>query len=271
MRANLLLFVGLRNKVEHRHERNQDALAAIVGGHAQALLLNYEEELTAQFGVEESLATRLRFPVFVGSFTTEGERALRRMRRRLPAALRTFVADYEAGLDQSTSGDPRFELRLRVLQELAPKDPDAMAMQFTRYDDLDEEQRRAVEAIGRKGMVVVRERKRDVVGHGLLRPAQVVAAVAAEIPFRFTMGQFTAAWRALGVRPAGGDPHPEGTDDKYCVYDERHGDYGYRYAFVRRLVRECSTEDGYRATFGTAPRDKDTGEWVGEPPASYHG
>lgn len=187
----------------------------------------------------------------------------------MPAALRAFIADYHAGLTHETSNDPRFELRLRILQELAPKDPDAMAVQFSRYDDLTEEQRETVEAIGRKGFVVVREQRREVVGHGLMKPTQVVKAVAAEIPFKFTMGHFTKSWKALRVRPPTGSKSPERVLGQYCVYDERHNDYGYKDAYVRKLVRECSTETGFRKLLGMAPKDKVTGSWVGEPhPAS---
>lgn len=254
VRANLGFFIGLRNKVEHRFARQQEALTAAVGGQAQALLLNYEEELTSQFGVSSSLATRLRFPVFIGSFTDEGERTLRRLRKQLPAPLRTFISEYDAGLDDSITQDPRYELRLRVLQELAPKDPDALAVQFTRYDDLTEQQREAVEAIGKKGYVVVRERKRPIVGHGLLKPTQAAKAVQARIPFVFSTAHFTNAWKRLGVRPPVGDQNPEKTDEKYCIYDERHKDYGYTQAYVDKLVRECATDDGFRKLLGTPPR-----------------
>ena len=82
--ANLMFFVGLRNKFEHRYARQQESLTTVVSGQVQALLLNYEEELTSQFGVGSSLATRLRFPVFIRSFTDEGERTLRRLRAQLP-------------------------------------------------------------------------------------------------------------------------------------------------------------------------------------------
>jgi len=266
VRANLMFFVGLRNKIEHRYVRQQEALTAAVGGHAQAILLNYEEELTSQFGVDSSLATRLRFPVFIGSFTDEGERTLRRLRAQLPARLRTFISEYDAGLDDSITSDSRYELRLRVLQELAPKDPDALAVQFTRYDDLNDEQRATIEAIGKKGHVVVRERKRGVVGHGLMKATKAAKAVQERIPFIFSTGHFINAWKRLRVRPPGGDPHPENTEEKYCLYDERHKDYGYTAAYVEKLVRECSTEEGFRKVLGTAPRDKETGAWVGEPP-----
>ena len=78
------------------------------------------------------------------------------------------------------------------------------------------------------------------------------------------MGQFTKAWKALGVRLPTGDDHPEITDEKYCLYDERHKDYGYASAYVNKLIRECSTEQGFRALLGTASKDKVTGQWVRE-------
>ncbi len=116
VRANLDFFIGLRNMIEHRFTRNQRSLSESVSGHAQALLLNYEEELTTQFGLTASLATRLRFPVFVGSFTTEGRRRSSRCGKhcRSPADLpcrirREARPDGQWGLPlrTSASGLPR--------------------------------------------------------------------------------------------------------------------------------------------------------------------
>jgi len=113
VRANLRFFVALRNKIEHRFTRSQAALAIATGGHAHALLVNYEAELTSQFGAEASLAHRLRFPVFVGSFTEDGEALLRRMRESLPATLRRFLTHYHDDLDPQVRADSRFEFRHR--------------------------------------------------------------------------------------------------------------------------------------------------------------
>jgi hypothetical protein len=266
VRSNLAFFIGLRNKIEHRYARQQPALFVALAGHAQALLLNYEEELTTQFGVVESLATRLRFPVFVGSFTDEGERTLQRLRGSLPPALRTFVAEYRSGLSAETEADSRFELRLRVVNELAPKDPDALPLQFTRFHELTEEQKAVVEEMGRKGLVITRERMRNVRGDKLRKPTQAAAEIAASIPFKFTMGHFTKAWKLLRVRPESGAAHPEITDERYCVHDLLHHDYGYTQAYIDKLIRECSTEQGFRSLLEYAPQDKITGEWVGDPP-----
>ena len=107
VRANLGFFIGLRNKIEHRYARHQEALTAAVGGHAQALLFNYEEELSGQFGVDSSLATRLRFPVFIGSFTDEGERTLRRfvLSSRPPCGRSSLTTTPDSTRRSSTTPD----------------------------------------------------------------------------------------------------------------------------------------------------------------------
>lgn len=267
IRANIEFFINLRNKIEHRYARQQQALTITLGGYAQALLLNYEKEITSKFGSSASLATRLRFPVFIGSFTDEGEETLQNLRKRLPASLRKFIADYHSGLSDDIQNDPRFEFRLRVINELAPKDPEALAIQFTKYHEMTEEERAMVEELGRKGLVITKERLRNVVGHNLKRPKDVVAEVKESIPYIFNMSHFTTAWKKLKVRPPQGADHPENTDERYCIYDARHKDYGYTPAYVKKLIRECSTEEGFRSLLGVSPKDKETGEWVGEPPA----
>ena len=102
-----------------------------------------------------------------------------------------------------------------MLNELAPRDPDAIAIQYTRYDDMTPEQKEAAEQLGREGLVVVRERQRGVVNLELLKPRQVVHEVAAQIPFVFHMGALIKARKKLGVRPGVDSDHPERTEEKY--------------------------------------------------------
>lgn len=253
VRVNLEFFIGLRNRIEHRYARQQQALNVALGGHAQALLLNFEEHLIEKFGVDQSLATQLRFPVFIGSFTDEGLSTLQRLRRSLPASLRTFISEYYSGLTPETEVDRRFEFRLRVMNELAPKDPDALAIQYTRYDDMTPDQRAVVDQLGRKGLVVVREQSRPVANHDLLAPKAVVTEVSCAIPYRFTMAQFVRAWQKLDVRPSDRSATPQRTDERYCVYDSRHRDYSYTSAYVRLLIRKCSTAEGYMELLGSEP------------------
>ena len=256
VRKNLEFFVGLRNRIEHRHTRQDKNLALAVSGHAQALLLNFEEELTSAFGTEYTLATVLRFPIFVGTFTTEGTEALLELRDRLPANLKHFIADFHDGLTDELAADARFELRLRVVLEQVQRGGDAPAIQFTRWDDMTDEERELVTELGRRGQTIIREQKRAVVGHGLLRPHEAERQVAAAIPFRFTSNHFLRAWQIKGIRPKSGDLHPERTDEKYCLYDELSRSYGYTSAWVKCLIKQCSTVDGFEAATGRTPMPK---------------
>ncbi len=256
VRANLSLFIRLRNRLEHRHAHADAALLVTLSGHAHALLLNYEHELTSQFGDDQSLALRLRIPLFVGTFSSQGEQVLRRLRKTLPPDLHGFLTKYESGLEESVTADPRYEFRLRAAVELAPKDPDAVAIQFTHYDNMSEDERAAVEEMGRKGQVIVRDRKQPVSGLGRLMPKPAAAEVEASIPFVFNPQHFAAAWRRGKVRPPWGDPNPHRTNHDFCEYDEPTKSYRYTTAYVKYLVKKCSTSGGFEAVTGMTPRFK---------------
>lgn len=258
VRANIELFVRLRNRLEHRHAHADAALVVAMSGHAHAHLLNYEDEVTTQFGHDQSLALRLRIPLFVGTFSPQGEQALRRLRKTLPSHLQGFLTEYESGLDQSVTADPRYEFRLRAAVELAPKDPDAVAIQFTHVNDMTEEERAAVEVMGRKGQVIVRDRKQPVSGLGRLMPKAATAEVEVGLPYVFNMGHFTQAWKNLKVRPPGGAKNPEHTKPDWCEYDEPTKSYRYTRAYVKHLIKKCETPEGFREVTGRDPKMKKT-------------
>lgn len=255
-RANLALFIRLRNRLEHRHAHADEALMLNLAGHAHALLVNYEAELTDQFGENQSLALRLRLPIFVGTFTPQGEQALRRFRKTLPSDIRSFVTQYESGLDEATISDSRYEFRIRAVVELAPKDPDAIAMQFTRYSEMSDEERKVVEELGRRGQVITRDRKQPVSGLGRLMPKPAAAEVQAGIPFAFNVNHFTAAWKRKEVRPPKDASDPHHTNSDFCEYDEPTKSYRYTKAYVKYLIKHCSTVEGFKETTGMLPRAK---------------
>src|SRR5205823_5515704 len=61
VRKNLELTIALRNKIEHRYH---EAINIATSGYAQALLLNFEDELSSTFDPKYSLGEQLRFPIF---------------------------------------------------------------------------------------------------------------------------------------------------------------------------------------------------------------
>lgn len=256
-RQNLEFFIGLRNRIEHHHDRHNASLSLAVSGHAQAFLLNFEEELTSTFGEKYSLATSLRFPVFVGSFTTAGTEALRKLQQQLPANLEHYISDFHAGLEDDVLSDTRFEVRLRVALERARPGEDALAMDFTRVDDMTPEQRDSATELGRSGLVIVREQMRAVVGYRLLMSKKAQERVAAALPYKFTSAHFLNAWQRKQIRPRGKSDHPERTDDKYCLYIEPSKSYGYTEAWVQWLIGHCATAETFEEVTGRKPVPKD--------------
>jgi len=259
-RANLDFFTRLRNKIEHRYPRLQQEMQQVFAGEAQALLLNYEQEVTYQFGHDQSLAGKLRIPLFVGSFSAAGERSLKVLRDRLPVALRRFHADFVNDLDPATRVDVRFVRRLQVANTVGGP-ASAPALQFLHDRGLTDEERDALASSravgdGGSGMVITKVKQQDVSNSGKLKPTDAARQVAAGIPFMFTAHDFTLAWRTLGVRPAGGAKDPCDTITKYCTYDALHHDYCYTQAYVKKLIRDCQTPEGFQKALGRAARDK---------------
>jgi hypothetical protein len=234
VRRNLEFFIGLRNRIEHRH---QDAIGLAVAGHAQAMILNFENELISAFSANEGLADRLRFPVFVSSITPDGLAAVKRIRTRVPARTLRYINDFRDGLDAEVAEDARFEFRIHLVPQIGPKGDADMAVNFVQLEDLEPALREALERVGRTGVVAKQTKREPVQNMGLYKPHAVVDRVAAAVP-GFNMADHVAAWKRHRVRPESGARDPAATDPRYSVWDEPHGDYLYTDGWVRKLIRE---------------------------------
>jgi hypothetical protein len=252
VRKNLELTVAVHDRMQHRDE---EAVAAATSGYVQALLLNYEEELTSTFGAEHSVADDLRFPVFVATFTPDGVDRMIRAQESLPEELAKVLADSR---DDPTANDQRFEFRLHLVPKQGPPSEADVSMTFLPEEELSEEQRETLAELDRSGTVIVRERHRPVSNVDKMKPGEAARKIEQSIQFRFSLYyHFILAWKRLGVRPDGGAKFPERTDERYCVYDAAHHDYLYTDAFVDLVVNRIATAEGYEEFFGFPPQPKD--------------
>ena len=250
-RKNLELTLAVSGRIGSRHE---DASAALLAGKAQALIANFEYELTRRFGSEHSLGDQLRFPLFVGAFNEDGAAQFAQLLSRAPKALVALIARFEATLAPSVLNDNRYDFRLHLVPHTGANTESVMALTYHREEELTDDERRALAVLGDTGTVIVREQVRPVANVDLLKATQVTRLVEERIPFRFRgTNAFARVWKATKVRPPVGSAHPERTDERYCLYDKAHHDYLYTDAYVERLVDELSTEAGYRALVGAEP------------------
>jgi hypothetical protein len=248
-RRNLEFFIGLRNRIEHRY---QEAIGLAVAGHAQAMIVNYENELVRAFGPDEGLGRRLRFPVFVSSITAEGIDAVKRIRARIPARVLRYISEFHDGLEAGIAEDPRFEFRVHLVPQVGPKGDADLAVKFVQLKDLDPVARASLESLGKTGLVAKQVKHEPVQNLGRYKPHAVVERVAAEVG-SFNMADHTAAWKRHGVRPSRGASDPAATDARYAVWDEPHGDYLYTQAWVAKLIKEVrASSSSERATTSRA-------------------
>lgn len=249
VRANLEFFVRLRNKIEHRHSGSNDALSTVISGQCHALLLNYEEGIVSVGGQRDSLATVLRFPVFVGGFTDHGKDSIVKLTNSLPADLRTFLADYDKSLNNAVSRDPGYCLRLSVVLEKGNRKGD-LSMQYLKMDDMDEEARKVLEDAAAKGVMITHTKQVQIANLGLLKAGTMKDNVAAALPYVFNMSHFTAAYKIGKFRPPNGAPNPHETREDFAIYDEAHNDYTYTPAYQKYLIKKCATVSGFKTTTG---------------------
>jgi hypothetical protein len=230
--VNLTFFTGLRNRIEHRHEKN---IASLVSGRTQSYLLNYESTLVEMFGEAESLATELRFPLFVSTITGDGVQAIKAIRQAVPKGILEWIQDFDTDVDESVTRDQSFEFRVFLLPHTGPKTKADAAMTFVREEELDESERKVLDQV----RTVVREKQVPVESLGSMRAGQVVDAVCEQIP-EFTMNWHTRAWKYFKVRPDARTKNRSATRSDFCRYSAPFERYVYTQSWVDFLIRKFS-------------------------------
>jgi hypothetical protein len=251
VRMNLELFIALRNKVEHRYEH---ALKAAAGGRAHALVINFEEEVVAKFGVGHSLAGKLRFPLFVESITAPKRKDTIKATQALRAA-QAMLARFDADLDSEILDDQRYDFRMRLIPMLGPKSAADAAIDFVRLDELTEDERKVMIEAGRSGMVITKVKKLPVSSAGCMLPKGVVSEVQKRVAFDFNMVMHTRLWKNFKLHPPRWViPNGGETVAEYCIPDEPTRQYVYTPAWIDKIVVEIGTPRKFEAFFGMAPR-----------------
>ncbi|GAA1217753.1 DUF3644 domain-containing protein [Rhodoglobus aureus] len=228
--ANLTFFTGLRNRIEHRHEKN---IASFVSGRTQSNLLNYESVLVEIFGEDEGLGSELRFPLFVSTITGDGIKAVKAVRAAVPKGLLEWIQDFDTGVDESVTRDQGFEFRVFLLPHTGPKSEADASMTFVRESELDDSERKVLDQV----RTVIREKQVPVDSLGSMRAGQVVDAVRERVP-NFTMHWHTRAWKFFNARPDTKNKNRTSTRSDFCRYSAPFEQYVYTQSWVDFLIRK---------------------------------
>jgi hypothetical protein len=173
VRANIEFFLKFRNKIEHRYDaKSMLALGVIVAEKSQSYIRNFEETVVREFGVNESLAAELRFPIFLSTLTPEAVAAMKAVRSRAPRAVVAFIDAFDASLDETASSE-HYDFRVRLIPKVGPKADSDLTVEFVNVKDLTPEGRDELE----RAFVLVRDKEKAIANFGRLKPGEVVKRV----------------------------------------------------------------------------------------------
>ena len=249
-RKNLEFLLGLRNKIEHR---DLPSLDLTLYGECQAALMNLEEYLVREFGVqyglEESLSLSLQF-----SRTRPPEQ--RKAIGALAGSARTvmdYIERFRGGLNDQVLNDHGYSFRVFLVPKVANRENSAdAAIEFIHIDNANDEQKALLEKIN----VFIKDRHIPIANLDKQKPNEVVDAVSDALPFVFKMHHHTMAWKHFEVRPLSNSNRPEHTTQIYCVYDRAHKDYLYTKAWIDKLIGELSDSAKFQQITGKPPETK---------------
>ncbi len=243
VRKNIEFFIAIRNIIEHRYTATHRAnIELIVAGKVQAMFLNFEHMLVAEFGKTASLGDVLRFPIFLSSLTEDAVSAVKQIYAQIPRATKTLIETFEAGIDADVLANPSYEFRVLLIPKTGPKSKADLAIKFLNISNLSVEELRAMP----RGVVITKERRVETANLDRMKAGEVVAKVQAVYPSFSIYGGHYFAWRYFKVRPNSKSSEPSKTMEQYCFYDKPHKDYVYTEAWVEKLKAELADKPAKR-------------------------
>jgi hypothetical protein len=238
---NLRFFVGLRHLIEHAHAPEIDI---DIFGECQAMLINFEDLISQEFGAKLALNTSLAFSLqFSRMRQPESEQAMRDLLRKVAATdIKKYIDAFRSSLGNDIAGDMAYSYKVFLLPVPSNhRTRETLPVQFVHHDPGTAEEYE-------KAVTMIKQRLVPVANLGKFKVGGVVSKVAPRIaPKVFNPDTHTRAWKYYDVRPPTGSQDPATCNAQYCQYDVAHGDYLYTDEWVNFLVEQLSDEAVYAA------------------------
>ena len=240
--SNLLFFIKLRNKIEHRHIEKRE-VDTLIFGECQSFLYNYENHLIKFFGstysINEALVYSLQFSQIR---TTQQEKSNKSALSKDLAEVVTFVQKYRNGLDDNVFNSQEYSIKLIQIPKISNTNRADAAIEFVRWDTLSEEDKNAYDQLN----VIIKDKTVKVEGVNVrrLKPSDVVKTVnERQTTLPLNQNLHVVLYKLFDIRPPNGAEDPFETQAEYCLYDETHNDYVYQDAWVDFLAHFMTTTE----------------------------
>lgn len=239
---NLLFFISLRNKIEHRHIEKRE-VDTLIFGECQAFLYNYESTLINWFGPQYALNEALVYSLqFSQLRTTKQKEANKSALSKDLSDIVGFIEKYKAGLDDNTYNSQEYSIKLIQIPKIANTNRADAAIEFVKWNELSAEDRAAYEQIA----VIVKDKRVEVSAANVkrLKPSTVILKVNSHLPDKvLTQNLHVTIYKLFGIRPPNGAKDPFDTNAEFCLFDETHNDYVFQDAWVDFLVHFFQTSN----------------------------
>ncbi len=236
---NLNLFIGLRNKIEHRHIE-KETLDSLIFGECQALLYNYENTLVDLFGEEYALSENLSFSLQFSKLTTkEQKKAQRNLLSNEVQSLVDYIHKYRSELSEEVFNSQEYSVKIIAIPKVASASRNDVAINFLKWESLTEEEMEEVQKL----TTIIKDKVVKVEGVNIrrYRPSRVVELVKESGIDNFNMSHHTFLWKHFRVRPEKNAIDPFNTNTLYCYYNEAYGDYLYTDEWVNFIINAISS------------------------------
>ena len=245
LRKNLEFFIGLRNKIEHRFLPELDIE---IFGECQAMLMNFETLLAAEFGTKQALVGGLPYALqFSKTLAPTQLIAMRGAAKQHLQSVRKFVTSFKSSLSEDIQSDASYSFKVFLVPKVGvhAKSSD-LAIEFVKYDPSKPEEMKQYDKV----IALIKPKQVSIANLGCLKAGQVVKLVSNQLGCKFTLNSYMRCWKHFNTRPARGTSAPEACDNRYCYYDSAHQDYVYTPEWVNFLVEKLGDAPTYAMVVG---------------------
>ena len=249
VRKNLEFFIPLRNKIEHK---SMPVLDSCLFGECQAMLLNFDSLLENEFGAQYCLRESLSFALQLCPSATNLAEAV----KNNPDMKSTvdFIQNFRSSISADIAKSGKYSFKAFLIQVANHRSENVLPIQFVDFKKLSSEEQKQVESIA--ALIKTKEvpvANLDVVPAGIVAK-QVQSALGNPKIIRgkkeidkFNVITHTNCWKRYKVRPNAKSPNSAATDPRYCIYDQRHNDYGYTRAWINFLIEKMKDPAEFEA------------------------
>ena len=226
VKANIKLFIGLRNEIEHGLV-DEIAIDVSLFGECQSLLYNYEGFLIEHFGqdfsLNQSLAFSLQFSLMRDS---SQEIANKNIMSNEAKNIMNYLKKYRNNLTQEIYNSQEFSVKLLQVPRISNTSRGDLAIRFVKYDGLSEEDKEKFKKVD--ALIKTQVKKIPVANAGLFKPKQCEAEINHLIPNKINPYDLKCLYSIFKVKPERKNmKNFYKAIENFCIYDEINSEYLY--------------------------------------------